>query len=354
MTKTFILGTVLFGALTLGLAAQDHGLTGKPPPAPAPTPVIQPVKPLGPAAKIFCPQPVFDFGEAPQNDKVEHSFEIVNKGDAQLEITNVQPTCSCTAAMPEKRFLQPNEATNIKAVFETKTFQGPITKTITVMCNDPTTPTLSLTISGKVLQPFHVTITELNYGMIKKGQPMEPKSFEIMTGGSGTITDARSDNPQVKAAFEPLPASSRMKGYKITVTVDGSLPVGQLRSMVTLTTDVPAQRALTVPVIAMVEGEINVKPRTFNFGKVKKGDGTTKIVEIEKSGAPDLKIEGVEVKPEGAFTAKLEEVKPGQAFKLVLALAADAKEGYSRGTVTIKTNCAGENLIQVYFYALVQ
>ena len=66
----------------------------------------------------------------------------------------------------------------------------------------------------------------------------------------------------------------------------------------------------------------------------------------------DLKIENLQVKPEGAFTLKLEEVKAGQAYKVVLGIAPDAKKGYSRGTVSIKTNVPGETDLQVYFYAL--
>jgi hypothetical protein len=104
----------------------------------------------------------------------------------------------------------------------------------------------------------------------------------------------------------------------------------------------------------MVEGEVNVKPRTSNFGKVKRGEAATRTVEITKSGKADLKIEGVELKPEGLVAAKVEEVTPGQSYKIVLTLGADAKEGFSRGTLTIRTNCPGENEIQVYVYTLVQ
>ena len=87
---------------------------------------------------------------------------------------------------------------------------------------------------------------------------------------------------------------------------------------------------------------------------MKSGDAVTKVVEIEKAGNPDLKIESLQVKPEGAFTAKLEEVRAGQAYKIVIGIAPDAKKGYSRGTVSIKTNVPGETDLQVYFYALLK
>ena len=67
---------------------------------------------------------------------------------------------------------------------------------------------------------------------------------------------------------------------------------------------------------------------------------------------PTSRSRDLQVKPEGAFTAKLEEVKAGQTYKIVIGIAPDAKKGYSRGTVSIKTNVPGETDLQVYFYAL--
>src|SRR5262249_38201328 len=157
--------------------------------------------------------------------------------------------------------------------------------------------------------------------------------------GAQSITDVKTDNPQVKVEYAPLPPDDKKgSGYKVTVSLEGLLPVGQLRSTLSLNTTVPAQKNVSIPVLALVEGEVVGKPRSTSFGTVKLGDAVTKVVEIEKAGNADLKIENLEVKPEGAFTAKLETVKEGQSYKVVLGIAPEAKKGYSRGTVSIKTN----------------
>jgi hypothetical protein len=315
----------------------------------------KPLPPGAPAPKIHVAKPTFDFGELGQNEEVIHDFEVENVGKGDLEIISAHGSCGCTAvAAPDKKTLKPGEKTAVNVNLKTLTNQGPLSKTITITTNDPVTPNFVCTISGKVAQPFRPTVSELNLGTIQKGKPVEAKTFDVLTNSSQSIVDIKTDNELVKASYTPIPAEEKKQGYRVTVNVDGMLPVGSLRSTVSIGTTVAAQKTIQIPVLALVEGEIAVKPRTFNFGKVKHGETPTKTVEIEKAGKADLKIESVQVKPEGAFTAKLEEVKAGQSYRIVLGIARDAKDGYSRGTVSIKTNCPGETDLQVYFYALLQ
>jgi hypothetical protein len=319
------------------------------------SPVVVPVPtgtPGGPSGKFQCLKPSYDFGEVSQGDEVGHDYEIENVGQADLEILTVHGTCGCTHAAAEKTRLAPGEKTNINAKMNTAGKQGPTQITINITTNEAGNPSPSLSLTGRVAQPCRPSVSELNFGSLQKGSKLEPKTFEVLVSGAQSITDIKTDSDQVKAEYEAIPAEEKKAGYRVKVTLNGPLPVGQLRSMISIGTTVPAQKIVQIPVLAMVEGEVSLKPRTFNFGKVKKGDSVTKIVEIEKAGNPDLKIESVQVKPEGAFTAKLEEVNAGKTYKIVLGIAPEAKEGYSRGTVSIKTNVPGETDLSVYFYAL--
>jgi Protein of unknown function (DUF1573) len=332
--------------------AQENGAHVKPPQSNVVQVPPAPVAPAGPSGKFQCVKPSFDFGEVSQGEEVAHAYEIENTGKADLEIKNVHGSCGCTHSAAEKTRLAPGEKTVINAKMNTTGKQGPTQINITVTTDDTTNPTSMLTLTGRVAQPCRPSVTELNFGTLRKGTPIEAKTFEVLISGAQSITDIKADNEQVKATFEAIPAEEKKPGYRITVNFDGMLPVGPFRSTLSIGTTVPAQKVVTIPVLALVEGEIALKPRTFNFGKVKRGDTTTKVVEIEKTGKSDLKIENVVVKPEGSFTAKVEEVNAGKSYRIVLGIAPDAKEGYSRGTVSIKTNCPGETDLSVYFYAL--
>ena len=69
-------------------------------------------------------------GTVPKGDKIVHDFVIKNEGDADLEITNVQPACGCTVAEFDKT-ISPGQTGKVHAVVDTATFSGPISKGVT-------------------------------------------------------------------------------------------------------------------------------------------------------------------------------------------------------------------------------
>lgn len=357
MNKTPFLAAALAAGLAAALVAQEPH-----PPGPIPTPVNQPPKPAdktvdpnGP--RIRCPKPTFDFGEAPQNDKVDIEFTLENTGKSQLDIIRVHPTCGCTVASPEKDKLAPGESTIVKATFNTQTFEGVVTKSIVVESNDTTNARYSLTITGRVSQAFRPSVKEVNFGTLRKGTKLPDASFDVvMTGGiRSTILDVQSDHPLVRAKFDRLPDGGPVKGYRITASIDGAPPVGQLRGTLTIITDLASQKQFSVGFTAVVDGEIAVKPRQFNFGSVKAGDtSVVREIEISKAGDSALKIEALELKPEGLFKAELVEVTAGREYKVKVSLLPGIKAGYQRGTLTIRTNVPGEDALSAYFYAMVK
>jgi lipoprotein NlpI len=48
--------------------------------------------------KATVAEPVKDAGTVPKGEKITSDFAIKNEGDADLQITNVQPACGCTVA----------------------------------------------------------------------------------------------------------------------------------------------------------------------------------------------------------------------------------------------------------------
>ncbi|HNR30511.1 MAG TPA: DUF1573 domain-containing protein, partial [Candidatus Hydrogenedentes bacterium] len=135
-------------------------------PQPAPAPAINAPTPApeGPAPKIVCPDPEFDFGEKDEDVSVEHEFVIRNEGETPLEITNVRTSCGCTAAKPKDSTVAPGSETRIAATLSLRGRQGENAKTITVMSNDPVTPNLVLTMKGVVTAPIMYEPRVLNFG----------------------------------------------------------------------------------------------------------------------------------------------------------------------------------------------
>lgn len=131
------------------LIAFLHAQKGEIQPAPTPTPASQKEEPteVPSKARIQILEREFDFGFAPQEGFLVHHYKVKNVGEDTLVITNVRPTCGCTAAPLTKNRLAPGEETYITAIFNTRGFTRKVTKSINVTSNDPTNKTLALTFS---------------------------------------------------------------------------------------------------------------------------------------------------------------------------------------------------------------
>ena len=97
-------------------------------------------------------EPIKDVGVVPKGDKVVHDFLIRNDGDVPLQITEVRAACGCTVVDYDKT-IAPGQTGKIHAEVDTATFNGPISKSVTVFTNDPDAAQLDLTVRAKV-EPF--------------------------------------------------------------------------------------------------------------------------------------------------------------------------------------------------------
>jgi hypothetical protein len=100
--------------------------------------------------KIYFPEIQYDFGVVKEGAIVTHTFKIVNKGKARLDISDIKTSCGCTAALVSNKQIAPGKNGTIKVDLDTKNRQGKMSRTITITSNDPEEPTKVITISADV------------------------------------------------------------------------------------------------------------------------------------------------------------------------------------------------------------
>jgi len=105
------------------------------------------------APHITFKEKVYDFGKAPQRQTVEHEFVFTNTGKSDLVIHKVRSSCGCTVVSPKEKVIKPGQSSSIKAIFHTGAYKGRQSKTITVITNDPSSPSTLLRITGEVYPP---------------------------------------------------------------------------------------------------------------------------------------------------------------------------------------------------------
>ena len=103
-------------------------------------------------ARISFSETMWDFGYVPKTGKVIHTYKVRNIGEDTLVIAKVRTTCGCTTTPLSKERIAPDEATDMKVVFDPeKLMAGDQTKRkLQVISNDPMKPIAEVQFTAKL------------------------------------------------------------------------------------------------------------------------------------------------------------------------------------------------------------
>src|SRR5678815_2908741 len=91
-----------------------------------------------------------------RTNPLKHDFVVTNLGNAPLLIIEVRPGCGCTTAGDWDKEIAPGKTGRIPIQFNPSSFGGPVSKSVTVTCNDPAQATHYLSIQGTIWRPIDV------------------------------------------------------------------------------------------------------------------------------------------------------------------------------------------------------
>ncbi len=209
MSATRSLLAVLAGTLILTLLAscqKSHiqettiidSSTAAVPDKPQPKPVAVKPKPkpvkvesgLKPALQVENDS--HDFGKSGPAKRLNCEYSFKNAGTAPLVITKIQSTCGCTIPKikggkllkDKSTVFEPGQSGKISLIFTTPNYEGPVTKHLYIISNDPKNPRYELKIKANI--EFSVVTT--------------PKSFNLSlktdNAGIGPITIKSKDGKE--------------------------------------------------------------------------------------------------------------------------------------------------------------
>jgi len=110
-------------------------------------------RPESPDPVVWVDTAQHDFGDITGAETVSHVFTVKNKGGKPLNILRVQTSCGCTAAVLDKQFLKPGEASRLKVTFDPRGRHGQNSRTVYINSNDPKTPQKQITITANIAPP---------------------------------------------------------------------------------------------------------------------------------------------------------------------------------------------------------
>ena len=300
--------------------------------------------------RLTLVEPLKDFGTVAKGDKLEWAFQVKNTGTSDLEIIAAKPTCGCTVADFDK-IIKAGQTGKVTAVVDTMSFNGPITKAVTLETNDPTAPTAQVTIAA-VVKPFveaypagYVRTTLLQGDTDKQSVTLfseETEPFEIVKVESPQ--DWIKVDVKKLQGMEVLPNLGRAQQnqYKVEVTIGGpDATIGPIAEKIRIITNSKHQPEYLLSVSGVVRPTFRLEPNALNFGEVAWNDtAATRTILLRSNNlkTPEtFKVTNVQSDVPGVVVEVAPTANKGE-FQVTVKLDKSAKAGAIDGLVTIQTN----------------
>ncbi len=294
------------------------------------------------AATLMAQAPVItfdkthhDFGRITPDRKVAAKYRVTNTGNAYLNLTQVRPSCGCTYTMLGKWSLAPGEATEIEAQFDPKGLKGGVRKSIEVVCNDPKTPTISLTLEADVVQEIMPSVESVYFHQaLKSATTRSQVRYSSGNGEPVQVVDVKAPG----APFLTFSYRSEGKDLVLEVAFDGrKVPAGLLRGVETAAVRFTNPRMSQVPLNIQwdLKPSIQASPVELVFQDVagkelrqkltlKQAEGRSFRITGTHPSFPGMRVEGLDQK--------------GATLELMVVFPATAKAGRYSEVLSLNTD----------------
>lgn len=221
------------------------------------------------APKIVAESATFDFGSIENDGPIPFTFVLKNEGTGKLKIESVRPSCGCTVAELQDTSVKVGESTVVEGTVDLPGRQGPITKTMSVMSNDPDTPMLQLTIKGTLLRKIYFVPSGLSFAKIST-KDERTERIVIKTDDENTrfnVTEFSLIDSLTNEPAEFFEVSKEVvkegKEYSLAVRTIPPLPSRSIRANLIVKTDLPGYEELKAYVGAAPTGPVVVSPQVM-------------------------------------------------------------------------------------------
>jgi hypothetical protein len=255
-----------------------------------------------------------DFGMVPHGSVQIHRFVLTNTTTSTIRVNSVRSSCKCATPKVEIKSAAPGEQIVVEVEYNTRTFTGSRSMTITVTFDQPRLESVALRVSGYSRQDVVFNPSQVSFGVVSRGKSTE-RTLKVEYAGPDDFKITEVIPPEgFEASIDELYREPRKAGYNLKVKLPESASPGNLFASVQLKTNDPKTPILTVPVTGVVEANLSAAPDHLEFGQVKMGEKLVKKIVIKAKEPFTLAkvvgdIDGVSVKStEGERTAHIIEI----------------------------------------------
>jgi hypothetical protein len=228
--------------------------------------LVSPVSAENWAEKMFK-ETSHDFRIVGRGTKSEYHFEFTNRYEQEVHVASVRTSCGCTTPSINRDTLKTHETSSVLASFNTSSFIGQKSATITVVFDRPAYAEVQLRVSGFIRTDITFDPAEVNFGEFLAGTPREREVTITHSGDPNwEITDVRSHCRHLQVRLNPPERSSTQVRYRMLVRLDDKMPEGDIRERLTLISndrDFPTTEML---ISGRVRPPVSVSPASVSLG----------------------------------------------------------------------------------------
>ena len=114
-----------------------------------------------------------DFGNVARGSKVDYDFKFHNPYKEDAHVMDVRSSCGCTTPRVLKDSMKTYEESAIVASFNTRSFLGQRSATITVVFDKPFYAEVQLQVQGYIRRDIVIHPGDVDLGTVDQGTPVE-------------------------------------------------------------------------------------------------------------------------------------------------------------------------------------
>ncbi len=212
--------------------------------------------------EISCNNAEYRFEDVPAN-RIKHTFRLLNKGRAELKISDIRACCGSMAKIDKKNIVPGGEAQlELELFLEGRS--GEIKKTCYVISNDPKQPYFPILITGNVeitKKAPSLIVTdpdELDLGMIRNDASI---TRHVRLVASTNVNFNISDIIHDKAKYDLTVTTQAVgRAYDILFAMKPFCADGAKDDLLIVHTDLPAMKEIKIPVRYYIFKDLVVVP----------------------------------------------------------------------------------------------
>jgi hypothetical protein len=277
---------------------------------------------------------VQDLGTVGPGTKHTATWTFKNTGTETLKIDRVESTCNCTVPALEKKEYAPGEEGKIEAVYTAVAATTPVTKHISVFCNDTSKTNSEVQLTLKAVSVPKVQITPANFqlSLIEPNGGMPTITLKATDGTPFSIKSIGSTGDSISADFDP---NTKATSFTLKPKVDMAKLATANNGIMTIDLTHPECSAVEARYLAKPEYE--PQPMIFYVSGMEVGKKETKPLWIVSNYDKDFEIESI-TSEKGLLTAASQE-KQGKKYYIMVDIVpteAAAQAKFYRDSLNIK------------------